>query len=58
MGALLHLMDWQKVQLGLEFTVAATFLLATYGAFAGWWGDKNEDRRYDADQGARPANRD
>ena len=58
MGALLHLMDWQKVQHGLEFTVAATFLLTTYGMFAGWWGERQEDGRHDADKGARPITRD
>ena len=58
MGALLHLMDWQKVQLGLEFTVAATFLLTTYGVFAGWGGERPEDGRYDADQASHSAARD
>jgi hypothetical protein len=37
MGALLHLMDWQKVQLGLDLTVACAFLLGTYGVLSAKW---------------------
>ncbi len=56
MGALLHLMDWQKVQLALEFAVAAGFLLATFGAVADRWLVGSDDGRHgDTGQGARSA---
>ena len=41
MGALLHLMDWHKVQHGLEFTVAAAFLLASFSLVIDRWNDRS-----------------
>ena len=43
MGALLHLMDWQKVQLGLELTVAAALLLGSFGWAADRWNGSSSD---------------